>query len=137
VSAVLNDAGEILLGQRSDNRRWSIIAGMIEPGEQPADAILREIREETGVRAEIDRLAGVALNEHTYPNGDVCQFVNVWFRCRTVGGEARVNDDESVAVGWFSARCAAGAEPVRSAPDPYGHRRRHAGMVCAGRGSVP
>jgi 8-oxo-dGTP diphosphatase len=100
-AAVFNDAGEILLGQRSDNLKWSIIAGMVEPGEQPADAILREIQEETGVRAEIDRIAGVALHGKTYPNGDVCQFINTWFRCRAIGGEAQVNDDESVAVGWF------------------------------------
>jgi hypothetical protein len=37
-----------------------------------------------------------------FPNGDECQFMDVTFRCRAVGGEARVNDDESVAVGWFA-----------------------------------
>ena len=42
VSAVVrNDRGEILLGQRSDNRQWSVIAGLIDPGEQPADALVR------------------------------------------------------------------------------------------------
>ena len=28
--------------------------------------------------------------------------MDVCFRCRAVGGEARVNDDESLAVGWFT-----------------------------------
>jgi 8-oxo-dGTP diphosphatase len=102
VTAVtLNDAGEILLGQRSDNGLWSTISGVLEPGEQPADAILREVQEETGVDAVIERLAGVALHQHLYPNGDICHYVNTWFRCRAVGGTARVNDDESLAVGWF------------------------------------
>ena len=100
-AVVLNDDGQVLLGQRSDNHRWSIIAGMMDPGEQPADSIVREIFEETGVRAEIDRLAGVAMHQVTYPNGDECQFVSTWFRCRVIGGEARVNDDESISVGWF------------------------------------
>ncbi len=100
-AVVLNDAGEILLGQRADNLKWSIIAGMLDPGEQPADGVLREIFEETGVRATIDRIAGIALHETTYPNGDRCHFVNTWFRCYAIGGEACVNDDESVAVGWF------------------------------------
>jgi len=101
-AAVFNDAGEILLGQRSDNGRWSLIAGMVDPGEQPADAITREVREETGVEVAIDRIAGVALHQVAYPHGDLCQYMNTWFRCRAVGGEARVNDDESLAVAWFA-----------------------------------
>ena len=103
VSAVLlNDAGELLLAQRRDNRRWSLIAGAIDPGEQPADAIVREIYEESGVRAVVERVTGVALHPVTYPNGDVCQYLSVWFRCRAVGGQAQVNDDESLAVAWFA-----------------------------------
>jgi 8-oxo-dGTP diphosphatase len=100
-AVVLNDRGEVLLGQRSDNHAWTIPAGIIDPGEQPAEAILRELFEETGVRAAIDRLAGVAMHELTYPNGDLCQMVNTWFRCRVVSGEARVNDEESISVAWF------------------------------------
>jgi hypothetical protein len=38
----------------------------------------------------------------TYPNGDVCEFLDVVFRCRYVSGTARINDDESLAVGWFT-----------------------------------
>jgi 8-oxo-dGTP diphosphatase len=101
-AVVLNDRGEILLGQRSDNHQWSVIAGLIDPGEQPADALVREVDEETGVQVKIERLAGVALHEVVYPNGDRCHMVNTWFRCRAVGGEARVNDTESIAVGWFA-----------------------------------
>lgn len=99
---VLNDRGEILLGQRSDNHEWSVIAGMMDPGEQPADAVLREVREETGVEVRIERVAGVALHEVIYGNGDHCHMMNTWFRCRAIGGEARVNDSESIAVGWFA-----------------------------------
>ncbi len=103
VSAIiLNDRGEILLGQRSDNHRWSLIAGMMDPGEQPAEAVVREVLEETAVQVKVERLAGVALHEVTYPNGDRCHMVNTWFRCRATGGEARVNDTESIAVGWFA-----------------------------------
>ena len=99
---VLDERGEILLGQRSDNHRWSVVAGMMDPGEQPADALVREVEEETGVQVEIERLAGVALHEVVYDNGDRCHMVNSWFRCRAVGGAARVNDSESIAVGWFA-----------------------------------
>ncbi len=101
-AVVRDDQGRILLLKRSDNGQWSLPAGMIEPGEQPAEAILREIAEETGVVAEIERLAGVASHATEYPNGDKCQYLAVWFRCRAVGGEARPDGDESLEVGWFA-----------------------------------
>jgi 8-oxo-dGTP diphosphatase len=100
-AVIFNDRGELLLHQRSDSGKWTLIAGMMDPGEQPADAVVREAEEETAVRVRIERLAGVALHEVTYPNGDQCQMVNTWFRCRAVSGEARVNDSESLAVQWF------------------------------------
>lgn len=101
-AVVLNDAGEVLLGQRSDDGRWSLIAGVMDPGEQPAAAMVREILEETGVHAVVEHLVGVVLHPVTYANGDICEYLNLWFRCRAVGGTARVNDDESLAVGWFA-----------------------------------
>ncbi|SDT61040.1 NUDIX hydrolase [Actinoplanes derwentensis] len=119
VSAVIfNDRDEILLHQRSDTAAWTLIAGMMDPGEQPADTLVREVEEETSIRVEIQRLAGVALHEVTYPNGDLCHMVNTWFRCRPVSGEARVNDSESLAVAWF---------PLTGLPDlsPYALHRIH------------
>ena len=104
VSAVVrNDRGHILLGRRSDDGSWGLPAGAVDPGEQPAEAALREIYEETGIVAEIERIGGVALNRAVYPNGDVCDYLNVWFRCRAVSGQPWVNDDESTAVGWFAS----------------------------------
>jgi 8-oxo-dGTP diphosphatase len=102
VSAVVrDDAGRVLLARRSDNGRWSLPAGVVDPGEQPADALLREVYEETGVRVAIDRVGGVATHPVVYPNGDVCEYLNVWFRCRAVGGTPTVDGDESLAVAWF------------------------------------
>lgn len=102
VSAVLlNDNGEILLGQRSDNGRWALIAGAVDPGEQPADALIREVYEEVAVHVAIDHLCGVAQHPYRYPNGDRCEYLNMWFRCHPVGGEPRVNDEESLDVAWF------------------------------------
>lgn len=101
-AVVLNDAGEILLNRRSDTGTWALIAGVMDPGEQPADTMIREIREETGVEAVIEHLVGVAMHPITYPNGDSCEYLSVWFRARATGGQARVNDDESTAVAWFA-----------------------------------
>ncbi|MGW1749507.1 NUDIX hydrolase [Streptomyces sp. NPDC002092] len=104
VSAVVfDDEGRVLLGQRADNHRWALISGIPEPGEQPAAALAREVEEETGVRVAVERLITVRTGQQvTYPNGDICQFMDLCFRCRVIDGEARVNDDESLAVGWFA-----------------------------------
>jgi len=100
---VFNDDGEVLLGQRADNGRWTIITGMVEPGEEPAVALRREVEEETGVLVEVEALLDTGVvGPITFPNGDVCTFLNLDFRCRSVGGTARVNDDESLDVRWFA-----------------------------------
>ncbi|MFK4089689.1 NUDIX hydrolase [Kribbella sp. NPDC020789] len=101
-AVVLDDHDQVLLVQRADSGHWSLVAGILEPGEQPAVALLREIYEETGVRAEVDRLLNVeSFPPHTYPNGDQVQFLDLAFRCHPVSGEARVNDDESLDVRWW------------------------------------
>ena len=99
---VVDAAGRVLLAQRADNRQWALVSGMLEPGDQPARGLVREIFEETAVVAEPERVVSVgAVGPFTNPNGDVCEFLDVVFLCRYVSGTARVNDDESLAVGWF------------------------------------
>jgi 8-oxo-dGTP diphosphatase len=100
-AVVRDDRGRILLLRSASNGQWELPAGMIEPGEQPADAIVREIFEETGIRAEVERLGGVASHRTVYPNGDICEYLGVWFRCRAVGGSPRPDGDESTEVAWF------------------------------------
>ena len=101
-AVVLNDRDEVLLVQRADNGRWSLIGGILEPGEQPAVAVVREVQEETAVVAEVDRLLSVETTPPAaYPNGDRVQFLDLCFRCRPLRGEPRVNDDESLDVRWW------------------------------------
>jgi ADP-ribose pyrophosphatase YjhB (NUDIX family) len=103
VSAVVfNEQREVLLGRRVDTGGWAVLAGLPEPGEQPAEAAVREVLEETGVHCVVERVVSVdAQPPIVYPNGDHCQYMDITLRCRAVGGEARVNDDESLEVGWF------------------------------------
>jgi 8-oxo-dGTP pyrophosphatase MutT (NUDIX family) len=100
---VLDGNGKVLLGRRADNGTWSLPGGIIEPGEEPADAAVREIFEETGVIAVPEELSAVTVfGPITYENGDVVRYLEVLFRCRVVGGSARVNDSESVEVTWHA-----------------------------------
>jgi 8-oxo-dGTP pyrophosphatase MutT (NUDIX family) len=103
VMVVFDERGRVLLNRRTDTGRWALISGIPDPGEQPAEAAVREIEEETGVHAVVERVLSVFTNEPVvYPNGDHAQYTDIVLRCRAVGGEARVNDDESLDVRWFA-----------------------------------
>ena len=99
---VLDDSEQILLVRRVDNGRWSLIGGILEPGEEPAVGLIREVHEETAVEVAVDRLVSVqALPPTGYPNGDRVQFLDLCFRCHPLRGQPRVNDDESLEVRWW------------------------------------
>lgn len=98
----VGDEGAVLLHRRADGGAWSPPGGILEPGEQPAEALVREVEEETGIVAVPERVASVVTGDpFTYDNGDVVQFVDIAFRCRPVGGRIRVDGDESLEVAWF------------------------------------
>ena len=99
---IFNDAGEILLGKRSDNGKWATVGGMCDPDEQPADTARREAMEEAGIEIDIERVSGVyTLPTIHYPNGDTTQYVTIAFRCRIKAGTPRVNDEESLEIRFF------------------------------------
>jgi len=103
VTAVVMRGDEILLVRRIDNLAWTPITGIVDPGEQPAVAAVREVAEETGVTVEARSLAWVNAGDLTvHANGDEVYYLDHLFRCRYVSGTAHVADDESVDVAWFS-----------------------------------
>ena len=103
-AVVVHDDGRLLLGQRADNGMWAVVSGIPEPGEQPALAAVREVAEETGIKAVVQGLAAVCSGPEPvqYDNGDCAQYLDLTFLCHAVGaGDPWVGDDESTAVGWF------------------------------------
>lgn len=93
---------KILLGKRADNGAWQAIAGIVEPGEEPADAAARECLEEAGVVVSVDRLALVQqLPRVTYANGDQVDFLEIVFRCTWISGDPHPADGELTEVGFY------------------------------------
>ncbi|MFZ0531114.1 MAG: NUDIX domain-containing protein [Propionicimonas sp.] len=93
---------EVLLVKRSDTGAWTPVAGIVDPGEHPHLTALREIAEETGVTAEIERLVWLTVTEViTYENGDQTQYIDHVFRCRWVEGEPYPADGEASAAAFF------------------------------------
>jgi ADP-ribose pyrophosphatase YjhB (NUDIX family) len=103
-AVVVRDTGsgdEILVIRRADNHRWAPVAGIIEPGEHPADTAEREVAEEAGVVVEVERIAGVDVSAHVeYANGDRSQYLVVVVRCRWVSGDPHPVDGEALEARW-------------------------------------
>lgn len=103
VTAVIRDGDRFLLG-RAASGEWSLIGGGVEPGEQPAEAITREIFEETGAEARIRRIVGAYGGEpltFDYPNGDRAGYVTTAYECH-LAGPAEPDGEEIAELGWFS-----------------------------------
>lgn len=80
--AVLVDAGRVLLTRLAGGRRlWTLPGGGLDPGEHPADAVCREVREETGLALQRGRLLDVDSQHFTghAPNGRLEDFHAVRF----------------------------------------------------------
>jgi len=102
---IWNDAGEILLQRRSDDGKWGLPGGSCDPGEEPAETVVREVFEETGLRVMPISLIGVYGGQdgfHEYPNGDQAMFLSFSFVCRPIGGELRLDGDESLELRYFA-----------------------------------
>ncbi|MHA7133672.1 NUDIX hydrolase [Oerskovia turbata] len=133
---VIDDDGRLLLGQRADTGQWAIVSGILEPGEDPAVGLAREVLEETGVQVHVDALTSVTVTPAVeYPNGDRSQYLDLCFVCRPVSpaaaAAAHVGDDESLAVGWFAPDDLP-ADLAPSTAERLGHTLGHLADPTAG-----
>lgn len=101
-TAVVFRDEKVLLGKRADNGAWQCVSGIVDPGEEPADAAARECLEEAGVVVRVERLALVhQVPRITYANGDQVDYLDLVFRCTWVSGDPHPADGELTEVGWF------------------------------------
>ena len=105
VSAFIQDEhGKILMIRRTDNDYYSIPGGQLELGETLAQAAVREVREETGIDAEVTGVIGLYSNPNhviAYGDGEVRQEFSICFRAKALGGQRRTSS-ESKEVHWVA-----------------------------------
>lgn len=112
-AVVLGDDGRLLLVRRADTGTWAPTGGIMEPGEEVAESVVREVLEETSVRVLPERITGVYTHaDVVHRNGDRSCYVVTAFRCRALEGEPRVNDDESLEVAWFAPDDLPSMDPI-------------------------
>lgn len=99
-----NDKNEILLVKSRDKGIYTIPGGQVEIGENLIDALIREIKEETGIDVEVNKLICVSSNTGTYQGyngyGTVPTKVMFGFTCRYLSGELSTSDETSETL-WI------------------------------------
>jgi 8-oxo-dGTP diphosphatase len=102
VCAVIRSDDLVLIAQRPPHKllplKWEFPGGKVEPGEDPADAIIREIREELGCSIRIDR----ALLPFIHDYGTVV-IEMIPYVCRLAPDSPEPQAHEHVALSWVQA----------------------------------
>jgi len=91
-AAIFNEAGEMLLMERSDGTGWCMPCGWVEPNERPADAAVRETREETGLVVVIRQLVGV-FSRAAGTKDSLHSLIAVVHLCEVVGGKLTLSHE--------------------------------------------
>lgn len=95
---VFNEKREVLLAKRTDNGLWCVPGGHVDLGETLAQACVRELYEETGLKAEVVRLVGVYSDTKGslhIAQGPEWHTVRVSFVCKITGGTLTPSEETS------------------------------------------
>ncbi|MGI6878017.1 NUDIX hydrolase [Microbacterium sp. gxy059] len=130
VTAVVVRGDDVLLVERADNGRVTPVTGIVDPGEEPAVAALREVREEAGIVAEAEEIAWIhATPPMVHANGDRAQYLDIVVRCRATEGEPHPADGENTRAWWCPAHALEAAGVDAEMRERITVAREHAGSV--------
>jgi 8-oxo-dGTP pyrophosphatase MutT (NUDIX family) len=110
------DSTEVALASRRTRRgelAWGLPKGLIEPREDPAATALREVREETGLEAEIEGDLGEISYFYVWEGVRVRKSVR-FYLMRATGGDVSRHDHEMEEVRWFGLEDAVSAASFKS-----------------------
>lgn len=96
VKALITYKGEILIGQKEDgdkphSNKWHFLGGHVDKGEQPEDAIEREVKEETGLDVSVHQIIDVMA--FSWNKDDETDSVQILYHCEADSKEAEAKDD--------------------------------------------
>ena len=90
---ILNEEGQVLMAQESVDNKWTIPGGWADIGETPVECVLKEVEEETGLRASVIRLLAI-FDKRCHPHPPRPHYVyKLIFLCEVVGGELKAGFD--------------------------------------------
>jgi 8-oxo-dGTP diphosphatase len=100
---VLDDERRVLLARRArdpDRGKWDVPGGFLEEGEDPLEALHRELREETSLEVEPLEFLGALVDRYGDAD-DAPTTLNLYWRVRVVSGTP-TPDDDVAELAWFA-----------------------------------
>jgi len=109
-AVIIGEDDRMLLAHWNEgkHRAWTLPGGGLEAGEDPQDAVRREIEEETGYRAEVDELLGIhsrviPASRRITETGSPLHTLRIVYRAHVIGGDLRDEVGGSTdEAGWFT-----------------------------------
>jgi 8-oxo-dGTP diphosphatase len=101
-TAIIVDDGRILTLLRArepQKGRWELPGGFCDGFEHPADAAVREVREELGVEIRLDAFVGMYLGGYEF-QGEQLPVLDCFWLATIVDGDLRVDPDEADDYAW-------------------------------------
>ena len=98
-AAIFNEYGEILLMERADGSGWCLPCGFVEPNETPAEGIIREAREETGLEIKVKQLVGVFTRKPSVLMGPHTT-ISIVHLCEIVDGQLETSHECHALKYW-------------------------------------
>lgn len=106
VTAVIrDDRGRLLMARHAGSGIWGTPGGAVDPNESPAEAVVRELREETGLVVRAGRVLGAWGGPDflvTYENGDQCSYVMIAIECEIEGGSMQPDGEEVLELRYVA-----------------------------------
>jgi ADP-ribose pyrophosphatase YjhB (NUDIX family) len=100
--ALVDERERLLMMREVIDGRWSLPGGFADPLDTPGEAVVREVREETGYGAEVMKLVGCWDRDRRghkpkLPNS----IYKLFFLCRATGARQPPDKLETLEIGWF------------------------------------
>ncbi len=99
-AVVHDDRGRILLVQRADSGLWLYPTGWADVGYSASEVAVKEVREETGIECEPERV--IAVLDGMRMGFTRIPLYSIVFLCRALGGDLEGHPLETADVGWFA-----------------------------------
>lgn len=100
--AAFRDGRILLVREKLDSDRWTLPGGWADPCQTPSEAVVREIKEESGFEAKVLKLAAI-WDRSKHPHRPFMPFhiYKLFFLCEITGG-APADSHETTGVGFFA-----------------------------------
>lgn len=109
-AVITDDDGRVLLARWTEGRRaaWTMPGGGLEAGEDPEDAVRREVREETGFSSRVGALLGIhsrviPAGRRTHKADAPLHTIRIVYAAEITGGALRFEKNGSTDMAaWFT-----------------------------------